>query len=532
MTANLTELLARPFGTVPDMIAHAARARPDHPALIMDDACVSFRDLDRMADCVAASLQRDGLSPGDAVAICAGTSIRYVELFIGALRAGALVTPLPASASARNLSAMLENSEARWLFLDQASAQAWANEEARAQTIRRIALDGDGDGDGDEGKDKGARRWPDWLVTDVKPAAIQALPDWPFNLIYSSGTTGMPKGIVQPCAMRWSHTQRAHLNGYGPDSVLLVSTPLYSNTTLVALLPALALGATVVMMGKFGTLRYLELAERHRATHTILVPVQYQRLMDDPAFDRFDLSSFRAKFSTSAPFGAALMAEVQRRWPGKLTEIYGMTEGGGRCELEAHRYPDKLHTVGRPASGHDIRLIDEHGQEVAQGETGEVVGSSAAMMRGYHRLPEKTREVEWFDSSGKRFIRTGDIGRFDEDGFLILSDRKKDMVISGGFNVYPSDIEAELAAHPDVRESAVVGVPSRRWGETPAAFVVLRPGAACSADSLLEWVNARLGKMQRLATLDLVEALPRSEIGKVLKRELRDLHGRLRDSVA
>ena len=514
MTATLTELLARPFGTVPDMIAHAARVRPGHLALIMDDRRVSFKALDDMADHVAASLQRDGLAPGDAVAICAGTSIRYVAVFIGALRAGGLVTPLPPSASAGNLSAMLENSEARWLFLDHASAQDWANGDPRAQSLRRISLD----------ESDSALSWSGWLDTSAHPAPVDAQPDWPFNLIYSSGTTGMPKGIVQPCAMRWSHTQRAHLNGYGPDSVLLVSTPLYSNTTLVAFLPALALGATVVMMGKFDTLRYLELAQRHRATHTILVPVQYQRLMDDPAFDRFDLSSFQAKFSTSAPFGAALMAEVQRRWPGKLTEIYGMTEGGGRCELEAHRYPDKLHTVGRPASGHDIRLIDENGTEVAPGETGEVVGSSSAMMRGYHRLPEKTREVEWFDANGKRFIRTGDVGRFDEDGFLILSDRKKDMVISGGFNIYPSDIEAELAAHPEVREAAVVGVASRRWGETPVAFVVLKPDAISTADSLLEWVNARLGKMQRLATLDLVETLPRSEIGKVLKRELRAAH--------
>ena len=513
MTATLTELLARPFGTVPDMIAHAARVRPDHPALIMDDRRVSFQELDGIADCVAASLQRDGISPGDAVAICAGTSLRYVGLFIGALRAGGLVTPLPPSASPRNLSAMLENSEAKWLFLDQSSATQWANDDPRAQALRRISLD---DADG-------GLPWSGWLDTLARHTPVDAQPDWPFNLIYSSGTTGMPKGIVQPCSMRWSHTQRARLNGYGPDAVLLVATPLYSNTTLVAFLPALALGATVVMMGKFDTLRYLELAQRHRVTHTILVPVQYQRLMDDPAFDHFDLSAFEAKFSTSAPFGAALMAEVQRRWPGKLTEIYGMTEGGGRCELEAHRYPDKLHTVGRPASGHDIRLIDEDGHEVAPGETGEVVGSSSAMMRGYHRLPDKTREVEWFDATGKRFIRTGDIGRFDEDGFLILSDRMKDMVISGGFNIYPSDIEAELATHPDVRESAVVGVPSRRWGETPVAFVVLKPGSGASAEALLAWVNGRLGKTQRLATLELVDALPRSEIGKVLKRELRAL---------
>jgi acyl-CoA synthetase (AMP-forming)/AMP-acid ligase II len=322
--------------------------------------------------------------------------------------------------------------------------------------------------------------------------------------------------------MRWAHVQRAATNGYGPDTVMLASTPLYSNTTLVALLPTLALGGTVVLMSKFDTRRYLELAQLHRVTHTMLVPVQYQRLMDDPHFDDFDLSSFKAKFSTSAPFGAALKADVLRRWPGRLTEIYGMTEGGGRCELEAHNYPHKLHTIGKPASGHDIRLINEQGQEVAPGEIGEIVGSSAAMMEGYFGLPEKTREVEWFDGKGKRFIRTGDIGRYDEDGFLILSDRKKDMVISGGFNIYPSDLEAELSQHPAVRESAVVGIPSRQWGETPIAYVVLRPEPTISADQLLNWLNARVGKTQRLADLVVVDNLPRSEIGKILKRQLRD----------
>jgi acyl-CoA synthetase (AMP-forming)/AMP-acid ligase II len=275
-------------------------------------------------------------------------------------------------------------------------------------------------------------------------------------------------------------------------------------------------------MEKFDARRYLELAQQHRGTHTMLVPVQYQRILDDPTFDQFDLSSFQAKFSTSAPFSAALKAEVLKRWPGRLTEIYGMTEGGGRCELEAHNYPHKLHTIGRPASGHDIRLIDETGKEVSPGQTGEIVGSSSAMMEGYFGLPEKTREVEWFDPSGKRFIRTGDIARYDEDGFLILADRKKDMVISGGFNIYPSDLEAELGQHSEVGDSAVVGVPSRQWGETPVAYVVLKPYATVTRDALLAWVNARLGKTQRLTDLVLTDILPRSEIGKVLKRELRE----------
>ncbi|HEY1228804.1 MAG TPA: AMP-binding protein, partial [Ramlibacter sp.] len=220
---------------------------------------------------------------------------------------------------------------------------------------------------------------------------------------------------------------------------------------------------------------------------------------------------------------AALKADVLARWPGGLTEFYGMTEGGGTCILDAHLHPDKLHTVGSPAEGSDIRLIDEAGHEVAAGEAGEVVGHSAGMMVGYHGQPEKTREAEWFDTQGKRFIRTGDIGRFDADGFLTLFDRRKDMIISGGFNIYPSDLESVLREHPAVLEASVVGVPSVEWGETPAAFVVTKPDAApIEPEALREWANARVGKTQRIAQLAFIDELPRSAIGKVLKRELRD----------
>jgi acyl-CoA synthetase (AMP-forming)/AMP-acid ligase II len=178
------------------------------------------------------------------------------------------------------------------------------------------------------------------------------------------------------------------------------------------------------------------------------------------------------------------------------------------------------------SAGNDIRLIDEDGHELPRDATGEIVGHSATMMNGYHGLPEATREAEWFDASGKRFIRTGDVGRFDADGFLLLLDRRKDMLISGGFNVYPSDLEAVLRQHPQVADVAVVGVASARWGETPVAFVV--PGANAPVDAPLDeealcsWANARLGKAQRLAGVQLTDSLPRSEVGKVLKRQLRE----------
>jgi acyl-CoA synthetase (AMP-forming)/AMP-acid ligase II len=314
--------------------------------------------------------------------------------------------------------------------------------------------------------------------------------------------------------------QRAARLGYGHDAVTLLSTPLYSNTTLVSFLPTLGLGGTAILMPKFDARRYLDLAQKYRVTHTMLVPVQYQRLMAYADFDTYDLLSFTMKRCTSAPFSAALKADVARRWPGRLIDSYGLTEGGGACMLDVTAHPDKLHTVGVAAQGHDIRLIDDDGNELPRGAIGEVVGHSAGIMTGYHNLPDQTRDTEWYDATGKRFIRTGDVGRFDEDGFLVLVDRKKDMIISGGFNIYPSDLEAVLKAHPAVAEASVVGVPSQEWGETPVGFVVLSNGA--SAQGLLEWANRRLGKTQRLSTIQVVDALPRSAIGKVLKRELRE----------
>ena len=450
-------------------------------------------------DRAAAALQRDGLAPGDAIALCATPSAVQAAVFLGALRAGVVVAPLAPGSTAAALARMLVDAQARRLFVDASTAAEFGDV---ALPVTRI----------DEALEA-------WLAPPgATPAPVAVRPDAPFNIIYSSGTTGEPKGIVQPHSMRWAHVKRGLPYGYGPDAVTLLATPLYSNTTLVVFFPSLAFGGQVVLMPKFDALGYLRLAEGVRATHTMLVPVQYQRLMAHERFDAFDLSAFHMKFCTSAPFPAALKADVLKRWPGGLVEFYGMTEGGGTCILEAHAHPDKLHTVGRPAPGTDMRLIDE-----ADG-VGEVVGHSPGMMVGYHRRPEATREAEWFDASGKRFIRTGDIGRFDADGFLILLDRRKDMIISGGFNIYPSDLEAQLREHPAVAEAAVVGVPSAQWGETPVAFVVCRDGHAESAEALRDWLNQRVGKTQRLAALYLIDELPRSAIGKVLKRELRQRH--------
>ena len=495
-----------PFQAIADLVREHAAARPQRQALVQGERAVNWLQLDAMMDRVAASLQRDRVEPKQAIAICAANSLEYAAVFLGALRAGVAVAPLPVGALPAQLATMVADSGARHLFVD-ASVPVFES------NARRIALDR-----------TGAHSLADWLMPEgSRPRPVRVQPQWPFNIIYSSGTTGTPKGIVQPHAMRWAHVARAENYGYGPDSVTLIATSLCSNTTLVCFFPTLARGGTVVLAApKFDAAAYLALAEKVRATHTMLVPVQYRRIMALPEFDDHNLSAFVMKFCTSAPFHAALKADVLARWPGGLVEFYGMTEGGGSCILEAHNFPDKLHTVGKPPEGHDMRLIDEDERELPAGEIGELVGRSPSMMTGYHNQPGKTREAEWYDSAGNRYIRTGDVGRFDEDGFLTLMDRRKDMVISGGFNIYPSDIEAVLRQHPAVADAAVIGVPSQEWGETPVAFVVPVAGATVTEKTIQDWANQQLGKTQRLAGLRFTGELPRSHIGKVLKRQLRD----------
>ncbi len=503
------------FAPWPALVAHHARLRPQALAVVDGSTgqTLTWQQLDQQADAMALALQQRQRRPQQVLALIGGHSPSYVARFIGALRAGLAVTPLPPSATPEQLMAMLADSAAVEIYLDDDVAQALATLGPLASTATpgvRVA------------------QMAEPLSAGPAPAPVDMDPQWAFNIIYSSGTTGTPKGIVQSHAMRWAHIRRAALSGYTPDAITLVSTPPYSNTTLVSLIPCLAWGGTAVLLRKFSTRAYLELAQQHRVTHSMLVPVQYQRLMDDVEFDRYDLSSFKAKFCTSAPFRPELKAEVLKRWPGGLTEYYGLTEGGGTLILLAHLHPNKLHTVGQPAPGHDLRLIDDHGQQLhwpagSESPVGEVVGASPGMMSGYLNRPEQSAEMEWFDATGKRFLRSGDIGRFDADGFLILMDRRKDMLISGGFNVFPSDIEAVLLQHPAVADAAVFGLPSREWGETPVACVVLREGYAVSAiESVLHWTNGKVAKTQRLAEVRATSELPRSAIGKVLKKVLRE----------
>ena len=507
-----TEMLESAFATLPDLVRAHAAERPEDIAAADPARRLSWSELDATIDRIAVRLQADGLVKGDRTAIAGLNSVEQMAAILGTLRAGGVAGLITNSATGEQMAAMIADTGARHLFLDTAAAASLDGQAVTATD--RIAMDG-----GDAGTPLAA-----WMAPEgARPAPVDIRPEDGFNIIYSSGTTGTPKGIVHSHAMRWQHIQRG-VPAYGPQAVTILSTPLYSNTTMASFLPTVGSGGRVVLMKKFDAHGFLELAARERATNTMLVPVQYRRIMALEDFGRFDLSSFVMKYCTSAPFPASLKADVLQRWPGGLVEIYGMTEGGAAFILEAHQFPDKLHTVGKPAPGHVAKVIDEDGNELPQGSVGEVVGRSPAMMTGYNNRPDATKAMHWHDAEGNLFYRHGDIGRIDEDGFLTLMDRAKDMIISGGFNIFPSDLEAILNADERVVEATVVGMPSEEWGETPVAFVVLRDGA--DAEAVRADCTAKVGKTQRLSGITVVEELPRSAIGKVLKRVLRDAYAR------
>jgi long-chain acyl-CoA synthetase len=501
---------------IPETMALHARRHPAKPALICNDVVLTWGDFDRRQNRVANALAKLGVGRGDKVGILTDNSNDAICAYFGTLKVGAAVASLPTIVTADSLATMINDCAAKVLivsdgYLDRIDG---IRDQINVADNAFVAMG------------KGADGWQDfdaWIAaaSDSAPPICNR-PDDDACLIYSSGTTGVPKGIVLThyCRINHAYLMSAEQR-FNTDSVFIVTTALHSNTAWTLLLCAFLYGATSVIMPKFEAEEWCRLVERWKGTATVMVPAQYQAILDGEGVKTRDLSSLK----TLATVGSHMREGIKRRmletFPCGYYEVYGLTEGFATI-VRPEDLPAKIVSVGRAMLGNDIRIIDDDGNEVPLGEAGEIIGHSPILMKGYHNNPEQTEAAIWREPGTSRtFLRSGDVGRLDEDGFLYLLDRKKDMIVSGGYNVFPADIERVLGAHPDVYDLTVIGIPHERWGETPLALIVPTPDATPDLEAMRAWANERLGKHQRIAAIEIRDELPRNPAGKVMKAELR-----------
>ena len=497
--------------TLPDIWETHARFSPDKTAAICGEDRLSWAEFDAGTARVSNLLLADGVVRGAAVALVMTNSLDMLVVMFGIVRAGACMVPVSSLLTATQIATMIDDSGARLLF---ASPDNRALVEAAAPpaNVSRIAIGFTGDGWADGDALRAA-------ASSVGPR-IRSEPSDRFNIIYSSGTTGLPKGIVQ------SHRARSHFAwsialelGMTSDTVALVTTALYSNGTQFMVLPPLLVGGTIIILESFTPAGCLAAIERRRVTHSFLVPTQCIVTLEDPACGRYDLSTLRALLSAGSPLRADTRAAVIERLTPQLYELYGFSEGLGTMLKPGDR-PARPGSVGKPVIGFDLRIVGADDSECPPGEIGEIAGYGTGMMTRYHNRPDLDEAIIWLAPDGRSFLRSGDLGFVDNEGFLHIVDRKKDMIISGGFNIFPTDLEAVIAQHPAVQDVTVFGIPHPKWGETPLALVI--PRGAVDTEEILAFANARLARTQRLAAVELRDTFPRNALGKVLKRELRD----------
>ncbi len=491
------------------LISRQARWRPDATAVVFEGERLPYRTFWSRVARVGNMLRALGIGPGDKVATVMGNSLELLEAYWAIPTIGAVLVPLSPLLLPRGLASLLRDCDARCVITQ--GAMLPVLREIRDELPPHVLLiDGARDGFGDYHGLCAAQ--PETLA----PAEV-AESDL-FNIMYTSGTTGMPKGIMHTHFIRSMYcTLMGAAWRMTPESRTLHAGAIVFNGAFVTMMPTFHLGATYVLMRQFDARAAIETIERERITHVMLVPAQIIAILGSPAFDPKRLASLECILSLGAPLLQEHKDRLNAALPHRFYELYGLTEGFVTI-LDREDAVRKSGSVGVPPPFYRMRIAREDGADAAPGEVGEIVGVGPILMTGYYKRPDLTAQAV-----RDGWLYTGDMGYVDDEGFLHLVDRKKDMIDSGGVKVYPRDIEEIAAHHPDVREVAVFGVPDAKWGETPLAAVILREGSRADADGLRAWINERVGaRYQRVSVVVIVPDFPRSAAGKTLKRELRE----------
>jgi len=505
--------------TLDEIVRRNALRFPDKRALQADGLCRTWKDLDARVDRVANALLCSGLRKGDRVALLLPNCPEYVELYFALARSGLIAVPLNYRLTARELEQVLKHAEPALLVAG--VEYAGAVQEIRANFPQMQLLWAVG-----EGGPGGTGHYDEVVAAAATlPVHVENSEHDTFAIFYTSGTTGLPKGaMVSHFNLEMNSYNQFVADGSRPSDINLIATPLYHMGAVFMAVTYMMLGCTQVILRRFEPAAWLHAMEQSAATVSLLIPTMINMVLNEKNLERFELSALRLIFYGGGPMPPAVLQRAMEKLKCAFTQGYGLTEtleatflvAGDHVLNGTDRQQRRMHSAGREAVGAEVRIVDENGAAVAPGEVGEILVKSRSVIAGYWKAPEESARVirdGWF--------YTGDLGYLDEDRYLFVVDRKKDMVVSGGVNIYTKEIESVLFAHPAVLEAAVIGLPDDEWGEVVTAVVVVREGMQLNAAELVDHCRQSLASYKKPRKVFFHKELPKNPSGKVLKRELR-----------
>ena len=504
-----------------EMLSRAVQLFGNDSAISHGDVNLTYRELDVRVKTLAAALQGLGLRHGDHVAILANNGVRYMETYLAIPEAGLVLAPINIRLAPREAAFILADGEVKALLIEREFLPLLAEIRADLKELEHVVLmDGPG-GEGMHGVEA--------LMSAADPAALKA-PDWSEDdmvfLCYTGGTTGLPKGVMMShrnVIAQCLHT--IQIVGFNERTVWTHVCPMFHAADYWSCFAITAVGGLHVFQEKFDPRATLELIQQRGVTHILLVPTMINMILETPGAEGYDLSSLTVVMYGSAPMPEERLKSAMALFGPKLQQLYGQTETAPFLTATAVRGVDpngseaqrrRMMSCGQPILGVEVKVVDGAGNPVKTGEAGEIVARGPNVMLGYWKRPQETAAA-----LRDGWIHTGDIASMDEDRYLYIMDRAKDLIITGAENVYCPEVENALYRHPDVLEAAVIGVPDDTWGEAVKAIVVRAPGKQVSEQALMEHCREWIAGFKIPKSIDFVDTLPRSGVGKVLKHELR-----------
>ena len=491
-----------------------ATYRPQHPAIIFENKRLNYKELYEEVNKLSNAFIAAGIGKDDKVATLLSNSLELWETYWACAAIGAVAVPLSPLLRGQGLLNLLNNADTKLVIT---SHHLKEHVDTIRTELKGIPIDNFWV------TDTYATGYKNYYLVKEQQASIA--PDVEevtgtdaYNIIYSSGTTGLPKGIVISHAVRALYGSLfANAFRITPESVVMHSGSIIFNGSFLTLMPAMFLGCTYVLMSHFDAKEVVDIIHQEKVTHTILVPSQIIGCLQNEKFNKAHLSSLEYILSVGAPLLLEHKQKLNKHIPNVFYELYGLTEGFMSI-LDKNDVIKKTGSVGAAPQFMELKIVDDAAKELPTRQIGEIIGRGPLLMTAYYKNFDQTKKV-----IKNGWLFTGDMGYVDDDGYLFLTGRKKDMIISGGVNVYPTDIEEILIKHTAVKDVAVFGIPHKEWGETAVAAIVLHKDVAVTANEIKDWANENLeARYQKIYTVIIIEELPRNLAGKILKRELRE----------